>query len=309
MNLAQLYYFQHLAEIQHYTRAAEDLCISQSALSHSISALEKDLGCALFCREGRTVRLTEDGRLFKDHVDRGLASIDGGVAEVKRRRGAFSGTVNVGAIATVRSDYLPAAMKAYREEYGPLVEFRIAQGETASLNRRLDQGECDLVIAGPFDAPGIVRETLFYQRLVVAVHRDHPLAKLGAVRFEDLVGCDVATYRTGIACGDALDAFLRRAEAPQDELNLVRNYEDEVILGALAVHEPVVALTMLTSNLLPNADMAILPLDVEGSETFYPVSLTYREKTFRDPAAQAFVNFLKTFDAPPYVRDDFPSAT
>lgn len=306
MNLAQLYYFQHLAEIQHYTRAAEDLCISQSALSHSISALEKDLGCALFSREGRAVVLTEDGRIFKRSVDSGLMDIEQGIAEVKRRHGRFSGTVSVGAIATVRSDYLPAAMKAYREEYGPLVEFRIAQGETETLNRQLDEGACDLVIAGPVERPHVACETLFYQRLVVAVGRDHPLAALDAVRYGDLAGYDVVTYRPGIACGDTLDAFLRRTGAPLDSMNLIRNYEDEIILGALVVREPVAALTMLTSNLLPNPDMVVLPLAVEGAEEFYPVSLTYREKTFRDPAAQAFINFVRTFEAPPYVRDDFP---
>ncbi len=306
MNLAQLYYFQHLAEIQHYTRAAEDLCISQSALSHSISALEKDLGCALFSRQGRTVRLTEDGRTFKARVDEGLMSIEQGVADVKLRHGRFSGSVSVGAIATVRSDYLPAAMQAYREEYGPLVEFRIAQGETESLNRQLDEGRCDLVIAGPAERPGVACETLFYQRLVVAVNRSHPLAARTAVGFDDLKGLDVVTYRPGIACGDTLDAFLQRAGAPVGEMNLVRNYEDEVILGALVVREPVAALTMLTSNLHPNPEMAVLPLDEEGAEEFYPISLTYRQKSFRDPAAQAFINYLRTFEAPRYRRDDFP---
>lgn len=306
MNLAQLYYFQHLAEIQHYTRAAEDLCISQSALSHSISALEKELGCPLFSREGRTVALTEDGRLFKRSVDNGLMDIEGGIAEVKRRHGRFSGTVSVGAIATVRSDYLPAAMKAYREEYGPFVDFRIAQGETETLKKLLDEGGCDLVIAGPVERPRVACETLFYQRLVVAVGRGHALAALDKVSYDDLAGCDIVTYRSGIACGDTLDAFLRRTGAPLDEMNLIRNYEDEIILGALVVREPVVALTMLTSNLLPNPDMAVLPLAVEGAREFYPVSLTYREKTFRDPAAQAFINFARTFEAPPYVRDDFP---
>ena len=65
MNLAQLSYFRHLAKIQHYTRASEELHISQSALSHSIASLEDELGCSLFRKEGRNVYLTDDGRLFQ----------------------------------------------------------------------------------------------------------------------------------------------------------------------------------------------------------------------------------------------------
>ena len=54
-------------------------------------------------------------------------------------------------------------------------------------------------------------------------------------------------------------------------MNLIRNYEDEIILGALVVREPVVALTMLTSNLLPNPDMAVLrsPWRAHGNSTRY----------------------------------------
>ena len=88
MNLAQLSYFRHLAKIQHYTRASEELHISQSALSHSIASLEDELGCSLFRKEGRNVYLTDDGRLFQTYVDQGLASIEQGVAELKTPRHA-----------------------------------------------------------------------------------------------------------------------------------------------------------------------------------------------------------------------------
>ena len=56
MNLSQLYYFKKLAELQHYTRAAKELYIAQPTLSDAISSLEKELGVALFCRDGRSVK-------------------------------------------------------------------------------------------------------------------------------------------------------------------------------------------------------------------------------------------------------------
>lgn len=103
MNLAQLTYFCHLAKTEHYTRSAESLHVSQSALSHSISSLEKMLGCRLFRKTGRNVQLTDDGRIFLKYVSGGLASIDRGIAELDRRSNGLSGSINVGAIATVRS--------------------------------------------------------------------------------------------------------------------------------------------------------------------------------------------------------------
>ena len=305
VNLAQLTYFCHLAKTEHYTRSAESLHVTQSALSHSIAALERELGCALFCKVGRNVQLTDDGRVFLKYISEGLASIDRGVAELDRRHGSLSGTINVGAIATVRSGYLPAAMQEFRSRFGDKVEFHVLQGETAPLNDKLEQGICDLVIAGPVQRPGIACTTLFHQRLVVAVHREHPLAALKKVRYENLIGHTVITYRRGIACGETLETFLRNTNAPLEKLTLVRNYEDEVILGALAVHESSVALTMLTSNLPPDSNMVILPLDVPGSEDFYPISLTRREEASLNPATQAFIDFLLEYEAPAYERPDF----
>ena len=196
-------------------------------------------------------------------------------------------------------------MKAYSDKYGSLVEFHVAQGETGPLNQRLEQGVYDLVIAGPHHKPDIECKTLFYQQLVVAVRRDHPLASLTSIRWDNLVGHTVNTYRRGIMVGETLEAFLKATNAPLEKLTLVRNYEDEVMLGALAVHESSVALTMLTSNLLPDPNMVVIPLDVEGAETFYPISLTYQKKAIRMPAAQSFIDFLQTFEAPRYERDDF----
>ena len=118
MNLAQLTYFCHLAKTEHYTRSAESLHVSQSALSHSISSLEKELGCRLFRKTGRNVQLTDDGRIFLKYVSEGLASIDRGIAELDRRSNGLSGSINVGAIATVRSGYLPAAMQGFRSQFG-----------------------------------------------------------------------------------------------------------------------------------------------------------------------------------------------
>ncbi len=305
MNLAQLTYFCHLAKTEHYTRSAESLHVSQSALSHSISSLERELGCSLFCKVGRNVQLTDDGKVFLRYVSEGLAAIDRGVAEIDRRHGSLSGSINVGAIATVRSHYLPAAMQKFRKTFGDKTEFHVLQGETAPLNEKLEQGICDLVIAGPMHRPGIACTTLFHQRLVVAVHRDHPLAALKKVRYENLVGHTVITYRRGIACGEVLETFLQNTNAPLNKLTLVRNYEDEVILGALAVHESSVALTMLTSNLPADSNMVILPLDVPGSKEFYPISLTRREEDSLNPATQAFIDFLLKFKAPAYERPDF----
>lgn len=311
MNLSQLYYFQHLAEVQQYTRAAEDLFVTQSALSHSIASLEDELGCTLFEKDGRSLHLTEDGRLLKKSVDPALASIDGCVAEIKSRHGLLSGTIDIGAIASVRSSFLPAAITAFRNAQGPLVECRVIQGETMSLATKLDHGACDLIIAGPINARGVTTRVLFRQQLAVVVPRSHPLAHLEKIHFADLLGYDVITYRRGIPIGETLCRFLQEHWDDTVGLRLIRNYEDEVILGAMAMHEGVVALSLVTPSLLPEPDMVVIPLDEQGAQDFFPVELAYRTKGFHSGPSQNFISFLEGFEAPPFVhpclRDDAKS--
>lgn len=69
MNLNQLHYFAKLAEVEHYTKAAEELSISQPSLSHAVSSLEKEIGTKLFEKQGRGVVLTKYGKIFKEYVD------------------------------------------------------------------------------------------------------------------------------------------------------------------------------------------------------------------------------------------------
>ena len=68
MNLSHLQYFRELAQVQHYTKAAHNLFISQPTLSHSIAALEDELDVKLFEKNGRTVKLTDNGALFAQYV-------------------------------------------------------------------------------------------------------------------------------------------------------------------------------------------------------------------------------------------------
>ena len=64
LNLYHLRYFVTLAHLEHYTKAAEELMITQPSLSHAISLLEKELGVSLFEKEGRNIVLTKYGKMF-----------------------------------------------------------------------------------------------------------------------------------------------------------------------------------------------------------------------------------------------------
>ena len=91
MNLYHLRYFVTLAHLEHYTKAAEILSITQPSLSHAIGSLEKELGTRLFKKHGRGVVLTKYGKLFEEYVDNALYSLDTGVKKVRTMTGQTEG--------------------------------------------------------------------------------------------------------------------------------------------------------------------------------------------------------------------------
>lgn len=87
MTLLQLQYFETLARVLHYTRAAEELHIAQPSLSYSIGELEKELGVKLFEKGNRKIHLTEYGERFLPYVQKALLVMDEGTNELKRMSG------------------------------------------------------------------------------------------------------------------------------------------------------------------------------------------------------------------------------
>jgi len=298
MNLSQLYYFQKLAELQHYTHAAEELFISQPTLSHAISSLEEDLGCELFRKQGRNVRLTEDGAVFKEYVDESLSVLEDGVAALQIRQGRLSGTVQVGAIATVRADYLPAMVMDYRRKRGKLIELRIQQGTSHELVESLLAGKLDMAIAAKVEDARIAFTKLYNQSLGVIVQQDHPLAKRNTISLSELAKYEVYTYRADLPVGIRLDAFFRANGMSPAKMRLNRDSDDEVMLGGIVSREPVVGLCLLTSSLLPYRNLKVLSLKEPSARDFYSIGVLRLADARLTPVAKDFLAHMEQFSAP-----------
>lgn len=296
MNLSQLYYFQKLAELQHYTHAAEELFISQPTLSHAIASLEDDLGCKLFRKQGRNVRLTEDGAVFKEYVDEALGVLDDGIAALKIRQGRLSGTVKLGVVATMRADYLPALVLDYRRKRGDLIELRIEQGSTQELAPMVVDGRIDLAISSNVNDPRLEFTQIIAQSYCVLVRKDHQLAQLPSISIHELEKYQVFTYRADVPVGMRVDEVLREHGMDPAQLNLNRDSDDEVMLGGIVTREPVVGLGLRTNSLLQYRDLAVVPLQEE--DAVYSVGVLRLKDAHLNPAAKDFLAHIQQFPVP-----------
>lgn len=298
MNLSQLYYFRKLAELQHYTRAAKELYITQPALSDAIKTLERELGVPLFRREGRNVRLTRYGREFSVYVNNALMELDKGIAVMKEYTGSLTGTIKIGGMYTINGDYLPMLISAYHKEYGDQITFEVTQDFSIPLIKGMAEERYDVAFAAFWheDATLTYEPVASYQ-LVVATTKDSPLAQKKKVSLNDLHGYEVITYRKGTPIGEEVD----KAVEPYN-LDVRQVYDDEITLCGMlqARKDPrACSLMLYTIGVKPFSDLVFLPIDTDDIPLdFHQVYLIYRTKEFKTRAVESFIEFTLGFVPP-----------
>ncbi|MFL6072542.1 MAG: LysR family transcriptional regulator [Mycobacteriales bacterium] len=188
MELQQMRYVLAVAETNSFTRAAARCLVVQSALSHQIARLERELGARLFERTSRRVRLTAAGAAFLPAARQCLDAAERAAAEVAAAVGEVRGRLAVGLIPTVAAVDIPAALRDFRQRY-PHVRIGLRVGASEDLAEHVKRGAVDVAFLGlPTTArpQGVATRELARDRLVAVVAPGHPLAGEPAVSLRRL---------------------------------------------------------------------------------------------------------------------------
>lgn len=188
--------FLAVAEAHGFSNAARQLQQSQSSLSQAVLGLERELGQALFLREGRAIRLTEAGRILRTHAERALSELTLAVDALSGLSDLTRGRLLLGTSDTLASYLLPPVFAAFRARY-PGIELRLDNRPSPLVAARVAQREVDLgVVSLPLPsslrlagrAPSEVLrfETLGPQREVVICSPGHAYAKRRSISFVEL---------------------------------------------------------------------------------------------------------------------------
>jgi len=145
LNYHHLHYFWAVAKQGNLTRAAEQLRVSQSALSTQIRQLEEQLGQPLFTRQGRSLLLTEPGRIALTYAEQIFASGNELVATLRDGRGPERQVLRIGAVATLSRNFQKSLVKPLLDR--PDVELVLQSGSLSELLTRLSTHTLDLVLS------------------------------------------------------------------------------------------------------------------------------------------------------------------
>lgn len=186
MELTQLRYFLKVAEERNFTHAAQQLGMTQPALSRSIAKLEEELGQPLFERQTRILTLTDAGQRLLARAERIIAFADDAVAELADD--GETGVVRVGAIPTIAPYLLPRVLQIFRAK-APQSQIIVTEETTDKLLQRCSHGEVDLaLVAAPIAAAHLEVIPLFEEELLLVSRNKHPLTQRKQITMSDLHG-------------------------------------------------------------------------------------------------------------------------
>lgn len=169
LTIRQMLYFDALAQTLHFGRAAVLAGVTQPALSAQIAEMEQRLGCRLFERGGRAVRLTEEARALRPRIESILSQIRDLETVARQGRRALQGRFRLGVIPTVAPYLLPHLLPELRRSV-PGLELELREAVTRTLAEETAAGRLDAFVAAlPLDLPNIVSEFLFDDRFFLAV--------------------------------------------------------------------------------------------------------------------------------------------
>ena len=189
MELRLLRYFLTVAKEQSFTKAAEQLHITQPTLSRQMAAFEEDLGITLFIRSGKKISLTDEGILLKRRALEILNLEERTLEELKGKEEVVEGTITIGCGEFAAVETLAEICKTYKEKY-PLVQIVLHTATADAVYEMMNKGLVDIALfMEPVDTEG-----LDYIRITdcdhwcVGMRPDDPLAEKEFIKKEDLIG-------------------------------------------------------------------------------------------------------------------------
>ncbi|MCB1759885.1 MAG: LysR family transcriptional regulator [Gammaproteobacteria bacterium] len=256
MELNDLKAFIAVAESGSFSRAADQLFITQPAVSKRIASLEEKLATRLFDRIGRSVSLTETGRHLRDRASRILREVEDLQRSVSELDGEVAGTLTMATSHHIGLRRLPPVLKAYNQAYGRVkLDIRFMDSEEACL--AVEQGSLELAIVTlpPNPAATLRLREIWRDHLCFVAAEDHPLTKLSRVTPEDLVRYPALLASWGTYTREILERALKPTQL-RLQIGMTTNYLETLkMLASIGL-----GWSLLPKTMTGDGDLRILPL-------------------------------------------------
>lgn len=235
MNLYHLRYFSVLAKLEHYTKAANVLSVTQPSLSYAISSLENELGVKLFEKDGRNIVLTKCGKVFYEDVEKALNMIDTSINKVKVF-GRGEGIIDIALLRTLSTQTVPKLVKGFLDKSNQKnikFNFHNSTGLTVDILQGLKERKYDIAFCSKKDnEPTINFFPIGKQELVLVVPLDHELAKYDEINLKNTLKYPQIAFSKRSALRNIIDNLFLKCGGKPHYIYSVE--EDQAVAGLVA---------------------------------------------------------------------------
>lgn len=226
MDLQQLRVFRAVVDSCGFTRASEQLGLSQSTVSQHIKQLEDELGSSLFLRAGKKVYISEAGKQLVIYADRIFREFKNAEMSVRELSAMKRGTIRLGTGATTLTYQLPKVLGEYKRRY-PHIELIVITGTTESLLSQVVTQTLDLaIVMQTANTPQHIFLTpLEAEELVIVLNAEHSLARKNSLDPADLESLPFILYEKHNAMQDLIESYFARMKISPKISMTVENIE------------------------------------------------------------------------------------
>jgi len=291
MTLHQLRIFLTVARHRSYSRAAEELYLSQPAVSIQVRELEQAIGAPLFERVGRTIMLTEAGQALLLYAQRIHQLLEEAKMVMEELHGLKRGRITLAAASTAGAYVLPPILGAFQKGH-PGITISVEVTNRSTVHHRLLHNEVDLVVMGrpPEEIPHVA-EPFLPEELVVIAAPSHSLARARRIPVERLVREVFIQREAGSGTRLAAEEFFR-----QQRMNIQSSLElgdNSAVKEAVAAGLGIAVLSRRAVQ-LDVALRRLVVLDVQGFPLRRQWYVVHRKEKKLSRGASAFRAFLLT---------------
>ena len=265
MDVKQLRCFMSVAENLNFTKAANQLFVTQSAVSYQIAGLEKQLDLKLFLRDRHTVQLTAAGDVLYQEAKRLVAEFNEAVDKARMTESGMVGKLSIGILSSFK--FLPSLIKKFRSSY-PSIAVTVTRHNMNQLNEALKEGELDLIFTISFAMANLrnVRSYTFLpDAAAVFMRPDHPLASRAKLSILDLKKEPIVNLSPE-ASASGLDWIEKICRKREFVPNIVQYSDDlETLLFMIDAGLGIAVLAKHAIGFYPNFKLKAIPLEDEDA--------------------------------------------
>ena len=290
MQIESLKVFCDLAETKSFTKAAQVNSVTQSAVSQTISALERRFKSLLIERSKKNFRLTPEGEVFYDYSKRILQTCDALHSKLQEIEDVISGNIRVATVYSIGLHVLPPYVTTFLKRY-PTVNVHVEYRRDNQVYENVLGNVVDLgLVAYPTRDPRLEVVSLRTDTLVVICHPQHPLADRKSIKVKALAGLKFINYERDIPTRRALDKIFKEHRVTVEQVMQFDNIETvkravEIDSGIAIVPQETVTQEV--------ANETLKVVELEGGNYSRPLAVIYKKNKVLSPAIKQFISLLK----------------